>query len=105
VPDLQTSLTKGKAANWGLHVKDEAGAKPGGRHPADAERCEIEIPGRQETQASRLSLTMRTFYVRSQSPGMENYYKNMYGAKLVKGEPRYFSLPGGKLVFSSPPRH
>src|SRR5262245_46258759 len=29
VPDLQTSLTKFKAANWGLHVKDEAGAKPG----------------------------------------------------------------------------
>ena len=29
VPDLQASLAKWKAANWGMRVKDEPGTKPG----------------------------------------------------------------------------
>jgi len=60
----------------------------------------IEISGRQELKQP-IVFDHAPFYVPEASlQEMENYYKNMYGAKLVKGEPDTLSLPGGKLVFS-----
>ena len=100
VPNLQDSLDKWKAANWGIHIKDVPDAKPGQAFVMTPSDVKIEIL---EDKKLKLPIVFDHvhFYVpESGLQEIEGYYTKMFGAKPVRDESDTLSLPGGKLVFS-----
>ena len=100
VPNLQESMEKWKAANWGLHAKDQPGSKPGQAFLTTASDVKIEIL---EDRSLKVTIAFDHAHFLAPESGLKemvDYYTNMYGAKPVRGEADTLSLPGGKLVFS-----
>ncbi len=86
-----------KAANWGMHAKDEPGAKPGTAFLMTPSEVKVELL---EDKKLKLPIVFDAchFYVPEASlKAMEDYYRTMFGAA---GEGDTLSLPGGKLVFT-----
>src|SRR5260370_14261525 len=97
VPDLQDTLARLKAANWGMHPKDEPGTKPGQAFLMTPSDLKIELL---DDKQLKQPIVFDHAHFMVSEPGlkeMEDYYKTMYGAV---GNGDTLSLPGGKLIFT-----
>ena len=98
VPNLEASMAKWKAANWGL--KEHPSTRPGQGFLTTPAGVKVEILEDKTLQVP-IAFDHVHFYVpESGLKEMENYYSKMFGARPVTGESNTYSLPGGKLVFS-----
>jgi len=99
VPNLQESMARWKAANWGLREQ------PGADRAGQAFFTTINQVKAEILEDRALKLPIVFDHVHFMVPEgdlskIEGYYVKLFGFKLVKGEPFTYSLPGGKLVFS-----
>ena len=98
VPNLQESMAKWKAANWGL--KELPAARPGQAFLTTLAQVKVEIL---EDKALKVPIVFDHVHLYVPEAGLqqiEGYYVKLFGFKPVKGEPYTYNLPGGKLVFS-----
>ena len=105
VPDLQASITKWKAANWGLKIEPGTylslpGPISGLGIVTTPAQVKIEILEDKTLKVPIVFDHAHFFVVESRLKEAGAWYANMFGAKPVKGEQDTYSLPGGKLVFS-----
>jgi hypothetical protein len=97
VPNLEDTLARVKAANWGMHAKDEPGTKPGQAYLLTPSEVKIELLEDKRLKQPIVFDHVHFLVPESGLQEMETYYKTMYGAT---GEGGTLSLPGGKLMFS-----
>ena len=100
VPNLEASVAKWKAANWGLKEKPEPDTKPGQAFMLTSSQVKVEIL---EDKSLKAPIVFDHVHFYVQEAGLqveEDYYTKVFGAKPVKGGSDTFSLPGGKLLFS-----
>jgi catechol 2,3-dioxygenase-like lactoylglutathione lyase family enzyme len=99
VPNVQGSLAKWKAANWGL--KEQAGA--GGPHQAfltTLNQVKVEILEDPSLKVPIMFDHVHFMVPEASLQKIDGYYVKLFGFKPVKGEANTYALPGGKLVFS-----
>jgi len=103
VPNLQESVARWKAANWGL--KEQAGADRAGQaFFTTINQVRVEIL---EDRALKIPIVFDHVHFvipEADLSKIEDYYVKLFGFEAVKGELYTYSLPGGKLVFSKAPR-
>jgi hypothetical protein len=100
VPNVEASMAKWKAANWGLKEKSEPGAKPGQAFVLTSSQVKVEIL---EDKSLKVPIVFDHVHFYVQEPGLqaeEDYYTKAFDAKPVKGASDTFTLPGAKLLFS-----
>jgi len=99
VPNLQESLARWKAANWGLKQQPD-GDRPGTAFFTTLDHVKVEIV---EDRALKLPIVFdHVHFVIPEASllKVEDYYVKLFGFKPVKGQPDTYSLPGGKLIFA-----
>ena len=97
VPNLEQTLARVKAANWGMHVKDEPGTKPGQAFLMTPSEVKIELLEDKRLKQPIVFDHIHFLVPESNLKEMETYYKTMYAAS---GDGDTLSLPGGKLMFA-----
>jgi len=99
VPNIQESMARWKAANWGLKELPGAGA-PGQAFLTTLAQVKVEIL---EDASLKVPIVFDHVHFVIPESGLsqiEGYYVKLFGFKPVRGEPYTYGLPGGKLVFS-----
>lgn len=105
VPDLEASIAKWKAANWGLKVEPRTyrslpGPISGLAIVNTPAQVKIEIL-EDKTLKVPIAFDHAHFFVpESGLKEIGAWYAKMFGARPIKGEQDTYSLPGGNLVFS-----
>jgi len=97
VPSLEETLARVKAANWGMHAKDQPGAKAGQAFLLTPSEVKIELLEDKRLKQPIVFDHVHFLVLEPNLKEMEIYYKTMYG---VTGDGDTLSLPGGKLMFS-----
>jgi len=97
VSNLEDTLGRVKAANWGMHAKDDPDAKPGHAFLMTPSMVKIELIEDKKLKVPIVFDNVHFKVEESMIPVMEKYYRDLYGA-VGKGDT--LSLPGGNLVFS-----
>jgi len=99
VQNLQESMAKWKAANWGLREQPGPAAQRQA-FLATLNAVKIEIL---EDQSLKVPIVFDHVHFMVPQAGLQKidgYYAKLFGFKPAKGQPYTYSLPGGKLVFS-----
>jgi len=96
VADLADTLARVKSANWGMHVKDVPGAKPGTAFLLTPSEVKIELIENKKLKQPVVFDHVHYMVSQPSLKEMEDYYRTMFGAV---GTGDTLSLPGGKLVF------
>jgi len=97
VSNLGDTLARVKAANWGMHAKDEPGTKPGQAFLMTPGMIKIELVEDKSLKVPIVFDHVHFMVEEALIPVMETYYRDLYGAT---GKGDTLSLPGGNLVFS-----
>jgi hypothetical protein len=97
VPHLQDTLDRVKAADWGIHIKEEPGTKPGEAFVMTPSEVKFKLIEDPKVKAPLVFDYIHFSVAEPLVKEEETYYKNLYGAT---GDGDTLSLPGGKLVFS-----
>ena len=105
VPNLEASLAKWKAANWGLKIEPGAylglpGAITGLAIVTTPAQVKVEILEDKTLKVPIVFDHVHFFVPENGLKEIAAWYAKMFGAVPVKGEQDTYSLPGGKLVFS-----
>src|SRR5712691_1919867 len=86
VPNLEASMAKWRAANWGLKEKSGPGTKPGQAFLLTSSQVKVEIL---EDKSLKVPIVFDHIHFYVQEAGLpeeEAYYTKIFGAKPVKGE-------------------
>ena len=97
VSNLEDTLARVKAANWGMHPKDEPGTKPGQAFLMTPGMVKIELVEDKTLKVPIVFDHVHFMVEEAMIPAMETYYRDLYGAA---GKGGTLTLPGGNVVFS-----
>jgi hypothetical protein len=97
VPNLEETLARVKAANWGMHAKDESGAKPGQAFLMTPSEVKIELLEDKRLKEPIMFDHVHFLVPEANLKEMETYYQTMFGAA---GNGDTLNIPGGKLMFA-----
>ena len=106
VPDLQASLDRWKGVqtwwkNGTWFSKIESGSKPGQAFLTTPGGVKIEVLEDKSLKSPVAFDHVHYYMDAARLKAMEDYYVKMFGAKPVNGQADVFTVPGGKLIFTS----